>query len=317
MSNWSCLALLSVMGFAWTVGAEEPAAEGRLPDAPKRQVEPISDELREQFQLAEFYAKCVNADGFPIVSSAKVSDAALLEAAYLIDLMLQDRDDIRRALIASKTRFSVMAPSEMTTAIPEHSDLKPARWWDRRARGLGATDIRPSVSCGEENLLGLKGDPYATENILIHEFAHAIHQMGLSRVDPTFDGRLKLAYERAMNAGLWKDKYASSNHHEYFAEAVQSWYSTNRQPDHDHNHVDTPEELKEYDPQAAALVEEIFGPPTWKYLKPQLRQDRRHLATFAFENAPTFSWPEGLDDWYKAFERRKREEREAQAADET
>jgi alpha-glucosidase len=317
MSNSGLLLLGIAMAWAVALGAEEPLPKGRMPDAPVRSVEPVGEKLREEFQLAEFYTKCVSADGFPIVASAKVSDAALLEAAYLIDLMLQGRDDIRRALIASKTRFAVMAPSEMTTEIPEHSDLKPARWWDRRARGLGATDIRPAVSCGEENLLGLQGDPYASESILIHEFAHAIHQMGLSRVDPAFDGRLKLTYERAMNAGLWKGKYAASNHHEYFAEAVQSWYSTNRQPDHDHNHVDTPEELKEYDPQVAALVEEIFGPPTWKYLKPQLRQDRRHLATFAFENAPAFSWPEGLNDWYNAFERRKREASEARAADES
>jgi len=26
---------------------------------------------------------------------------------------------------------------------------------------------------------------------------------------------------------------------EYWAEAVQSWFDTNREPDHDHNHVNT------------------------------------------------------------------------------
>jgi hypothetical protein len=36
-------------------------------------------------------------------------------------------------------------------------------------------------------------------------------------VDPAFDERVKSAYQQAMTAGLWKGKYASVNHHEYFA----------------------------------------------------------------------------------------------------
>jgi hypothetical protein len=97
-------------------------------------------------------------------------------------------------MAANKTRFTVMAHDEWTTDVPEHSDLRPPEYWDRRARGLGATRSRPSVSCGEENLLAMKGDPYSTENILIHEFAHAIHEMGLSTVDPTLilDWRMRI-----------------------------------------------------------------------------------------------------------------------------
>jgi len=135
-------------------------------------------QLVEKLQLKPFYAKHVSANGFPILSSVKVSDAALHEAAYLIDQMLKGREDIRVALIDSKTRFAVMAPDEFTTDVPEHSDLTPKIFWDRRARGLGATPERPTVSCGEENLLCLRGDPYQAENILVHEFAHAIHDMG-------------------------------------------------------------------------------------------------------------------------------------------
>lgn len=51
-----------------------------------------------------------------------------------------------------------MAQDEMTTDVPEHCDLRPKDYWDRRARRLGATDARPAVSCGEENLLCLPGD---------------------------------------------------------------------------------------------------------------------------------------------------------------
>ncbi|HLU48789.1 MAG TPA: hypothetical protein VK116_11925, partial [Planctomycetota bacterium] len=222
-----------------------PEGDGRklAPITPARMVEPIPDELRSRLELAPFYAKCVLADGFPILGSERVADAALLEAAHLIDTMLTGRNDVREELIRNRVRFVVMATSELTTQIPEYSDLTPSRYWDRRARGLGATRERPVVSCGEENLLGFPGDPYREENILVHEFAHAIHALGLPA---DFDRRLRETYDQAMARGLWRGKYAATNHHEYWAEAVQSWFGTNRPPDHDHNHVDSRPELIEY-----------------------------------------------------------------------
>ena len=60
-----------------------------------------------------------------------------------------------------------------------------------RARGLGGR----ITSCGEENLLNLPGDRYRRENILIHEFAHAIHEMGLNHIDERFDGRLRKCFD--------------------------------------------------------------------------------------------------------------------------
>jgi hypothetical protein len=260
----------------------------------ERRPGPVPGAMRETFDLAPFYVRAIDADGLPVVGSAKVSDAALREAAFLIDRMLRGRDDIRRAMAARKVRFTVMAPEEMTTDVPEHSDLKPKDYWDRRARGLGATAARPSVSCGEENLLQLKGDPYATENILIHEFAHAIHEMGLSTVDRTFDRRLRAAYEAAMKEGLWKEKYAATNRQEYWAEGVQSWFDTNRHDDHDHNHVDTREELVEYDPRLAALIGEVFVEDDWRYVGPKQRPEPGHLRGFDREAAKPFVWPERL-----------------------
>ena len=75
-----------------------------------------------------------------------------------------------------------------------------------------------------------------------------------------------------MDKGLWKDKYAANNRMEYWAEGVQSWFDTNRPPDHDHNHVDTREELKEYDPDLAALCAEVFGEDAWRYVRPHERE---------------------------------------------
>ncbi|HEV7222792.1 MAG TPA: hypothetical protein VGN42_08830 [Pirellulales bacterium] len=279
--------------WVWLAALAAAAAPGAEPTF---RVDRPPAALVESHGLAPFYQKRVDVGGFPVLGSDNVSDFALLEAAYLIDHMLS-RTDIRRAIVQSKARFVVMAPAEMTTDVPEHGDLRPKEYWDRRARGLGATDARPAVSCGEENLLCLRGDPYAAENILVHEFAHAMHQMGLDKIDGEFDRRLREAYGEAMENGLWKGKYAATNHHEYWAEGVQSWFDTNRPPDHDHNHVDTRDELKEYDPRLAALVAEVFGDGEWRYVRPRQRKpaERAHLEGFDPETAGEFAWPAKLE----------------------
>lgn len=248
-----------------------------------------------ELELDPFYRKYISADGYPIVASEKVSDFALKEAAYLVKLMLANRPDVRKAMVDSGSRLIIMAHDEFTTEVPEHSHMRPKDFWDARARGLGGSRTDPVCSCGEENLLGYHGDPYAAENILIHEFAHNIHLRGLVRVDPTFDDRLRAAYENAMAAGLWKTKYASTNRNEYWAEGVQSWFNNNRPPDHDHNHVDTREELKEYDPGLSALCEEVFGETKLVYTKPATRLSG-HLKGYDPAKAPRFVWPKRLDE---------------------
>ena len=123
--------------------------------------------------------------------------------------------------------------------------------------------------------------------------------MALDRVDPSFDRRLEAVYEAAMKKGLWKTKYASSNRAEYWAEGVQSWFDTNRPPDHDHNHVDTRVELKKYDPGLAKMVAEIFGDRPWKYRHPTKRADQPHLQGWDRSKLGRFAWSEELDRWYK------------------
>jgi alpha-glucosidase len=217
--------------------------------------------VRAKFNLDPFYQKHVDAGGLPVVGSANVSDAALHEAAYLIDQMLANREDVRQELIKRRVRFVVMAPTEMTTDVPEQAHMD-SEYWDRRARGLGGR----ICSCGEENLLNLPDDRYANENILIHEFAHTIHNYGLRRLDPNFNARLNSLYDDAMQNGLWKDTYAATNAEEYWAEGVQSYFDCNASPRRRvHNHVDTREELREFDPQLFELIDASFKSPDWRY----------------------------------------------------
>ncbi len=250
--------------------------------------------VRKTFNLDPFYEQWVDVEGLPIVASSKVDPYAVKEAAWLIRQMIGHRQDVLQALAKNNVRFAVMAHNELTTQIPEHSDLQPDYYWDRRARGLGSTPARPAVSCGEENLLNYSGDPYSTENILVHEFAHAIHQMGLNTVDSSFDDRLKVLYDAALEKELWKDTYAITNRAEYWAEGTQSWFDTNRANDDQHNHVDTRDKLKEYDPALAALLTEVFGDLDWRYTQAITRTHLVHLHGFTPEESPEFEWPAEL-----------------------
>src|SRR5437016_5468977 len=160
--------------------------------ADPQRISPPSPELQQHLHLSPFYKKSLDDHGLWIVSSEKPSDFALYEAAWIIDHVLANRDDLRQALIKQNVRIVVMACNEFTTDIPEHGHLKapknttlPAKqYWDRRARGLGGTRSDPLTSCGEENLLNLKGDPYRGENILIHEFAHIIMNVAIRNLEP-------------------------------------------------------------------------------------------------------------------------------------
>jgi hypothetical protein len=255
--------------------------------------------------VPSFYTQQASAGGFPVVASAKVSPYALKEAVYIIDMMLSKRPDVREAMVKSGARLSILAHNEFTCDQPEWAwlaeekeegfdNLSARDFRDARARGMGGSITDPYCSCAEENLLAYEGDPYSTENILIHELAHNIHLRGMINVDATFDQRVKASYDAAMKAGLWKGKYASVNHHEYFAEGVQSWFDNNREPDHDHNHVNTRAELLDYDPGLAALCREVFGDTVLKYTKPQTRLTG-HLEGYDPKAAPKFTWPPRLE----------------------
>ncbi len=267
--NRSLLTVLALLlcGFTLAHAREDELATVKVSEVPA--------ELREEHKLDPFYKKYASAGGLPVLSSEKVSDEALIEAVHLIRQMLGEREDILKAMVKNRVRFVVMAPTEMTTDVPEQRDMKPKDYWDQRARGLGGR----ITSCGEENLLNLKGDRYRTENILIHEFSHAIHRFGIGSLDRKFDSRLQEIYKKAMDNGTWKDTYAATNHSEYWAEGVQAYFDCAAPPARGvHNDINTREKLEKADPDLFALIDEVFKKTKWRYV----RYDKREKA----ENKP-------------------------------
>jgi hypothetical protein len=223
-----------------------------------------------QLGLDPFYAKYVDA-GIPIIGSAAVRDSAFAPACEIVSHMLANRPDIRTKLLENHIRVGIMAESEVTTDMPEHSDLDeafPGTDWDTRARGLGATLARPLTSCGEENLLALAGDRYTGESILTHEFGHTTWELGVQLLPggSAKQAELVAAYNAAIAAGTFASTYAATNDQEYWAEGVQDWFNTNLEaspPDGIHNSIDTRAELRAADPELARLASELFADDSW------------------------------------------------------
>lgn len=214
--------------------------------------------------LHEFYAKYLDVKGIHLISSEVCSDDAMY-AAYKTLTAMTDLlpEEVVKSMGDNGAKVAVMAKTEVTTDIPEHAYLKhdPETDWDQRARGLGGDLHDPTTSCAEENVLCLEGDRYWEEDILVHEFAHAIHSLGISPVYPDFNEELQTALDAALAAGKWVDTYAGSNIYEYWAEGVQSWFNVNKERDPIdgvHNAVNTREELQTYDPVLYEIIARYF-----------------------------------------------------------
>lgn len=212
-----------------------------------------------QFSFHPFYQKYLNESGLSIIGSQNVSDEAFYRARRVLRMMLGKVPQIKSKLIENNARIAIIGKDEQMTDLPEYSELDISI--NARARGLGGTIEFPLTSFGEENILGLKSDRYKGENILVHEFAHTIHMIGISLIDPDFDEELRTAYAQASEEGLWDNTYASTSAEEYFAEGVQSWFNVNvsvNEPNGIHNSIDTNLELKTYDPRLYNLISKYF-----------------------------------------------------------
>ncbi len=113
-----------------------------------QKVTAVPTEIREQFKLDPFYQKYIDAQGLPIVGSEVVSDAALLEAAWIVNRMIGHRPEILAAMASNNTRLAVMAYSEFTTDVPEHRHLTPRVFWDRMSGRMPAS--RDKISDSEK-----------------------------------------------------------------------------------------------------------------------------------------------------------------------
>jgi hypothetical protein len=214
--------------------------------------------------LDPFYKKYINVNGIHLLSSHRVPDSALY-AAYrtLAGITKILPREVLAAMTGVNMRVAVMARYEGTTDIPEHAHLAKdtSLNWDVRARGLGGDPELPLTTCAEENILCYQIDKYHAEDILVHEFAHSIHLIGLNATRPDFNKQLRTALDAAKAAGKWRRTYAATNIAEYWAEGVQDWFNVNaevKHPDGKHCYVNTRKELRKYDKGLYDILAGVF-----------------------------------------------------------
>lgn len=233
----------------------------------------------EALALDPFYTKNVDAAGIPISASDAVPDEAMLAARRIVVAMLAHRPDLALALVDRGQRIAIMGVDEGTMDLPEQRDWKKpaiddprltfcerkhydvrigrltdAEYWNKRARGMGGG----LTSAATENLLGIPGTRYFGENILVHEFAHAI--LGAVRdSDRALYARVERAYADAMAARKWTGEYASVNADEYWAEGTQFWFNSNKVAVVDGQQILSDRDMARYDPALAEVLKAVYG----------------------------------------------------------
>ena len=152
--------------------------------------------------LASFDKYC-SAGGVGVVGSAGVADFALKLAWNQIMNMLAAHPTVHQLLAEAGAHHQVTAASESPQSPRYRSTTRHSR-------------------APEANLLCyLDSFPY-NYSFLVHEFAHAIYDAGLPDAERQ---EVTAAYNAAMEAGLWENKYARNSDKEYWAEAVEAYFS--------------------------------------------------------------------------------------------
>ena len=275
----------------WTPPAQ--LAPHNPPTVPTDRPKPIVDdylkwvvtapppEIVARFNLdTTFYKKYADANGYPILASGKVPDAALAIVRDQVNYMLAHRPDVRDTMIARGARIGIMAETEYTMTVPEQRDwvvpkyldprltvqeraryyepgglgsMSAEGYWNPRARGMGGT----FTTCAEENVLGYYGTRYWGTNICVHEFSHGIMGAGIGNADPKWFQDIVDSY-KAAKAACGMDSlpslptargYAGNTFNEYWATGVE-WYVGNGGRDR--------ALLKQIDPRLYELVSRLI-----------------------------------------------------------
>jgi hypothetical protein len=236
----------------------------------------------ERFKLdTAYYTKYADANGYPILASAKVSDAAVAIVRDQVNYMLGNRPDVRDTMIAHGGRVVVMAETEYTMDVPEQrrwvvpkyldprltpqersryyepgglGSMTAEGYWNPRARGMGGT----LTTCAEENVRGYYNTRYWGTNICVHEFSHAIMGAGIGNADPKWFQQIVDSYKRAKASCLrTANGYSGNTFNEYWAGGVE-WYVGNGGRERSG--------LKEADPTLYELVSRLI--PETKLVPP-------------------------------------------------
>jgi len=177
-----------------------------------------------------------------VAGTLAITEQAHVRGADIVSKMVTHMPDATFRELAATASVGVFTFEDKTTIFPEYAHLadRPecegtcagacsdtctadGRKYDDLA-GLGG--IR--ATCLDDNYMCWPDDPYnGATNILVHEFAHTIHQYGLPNTSDYWN-KIYQAWYKAYMLGTWdRNSYAMSNHLEYFAEASGVFFNVN------------------------------------------------------------------------------------------
>ena len=204
-----------------------------------------------------YYMQSVEVGGILVKTPDAVDPRALDVAADTVRLMLGHRQDIARRMAEAGAALAIIPKGSYITEIPELAYLRGrldpnGNPYDSfTVRGAGGIPEQPTTVTSEENLLDLEEDwtRFWAEDITIHEWAHAIENLGF---DHNARREWRELFDRAREAGLWPGTFAMAvdGGREFFAELSQSFFDVN-------NEIGGPEDL--YTEGQTGIQAEIFS----------------------------------------------------------
>ncbi|MFP2925285.1 hypothetical protein ACLESO_08715 [Pyxidicoccus sp. 3LG] len=246
-----------------TTAAERQVLRQQLDKFESKFTKPAKEKLELFFRETEpLAANQVHHSGGVEIRANGVRQSAIDETLRLTREMTASRPDIAERMRASNHMVVIIPTGAKLTDVAEFQSLRGQQTFDGRnwddVRGVANVtlpDGRSATAIPEENLSELGTDAYGGNfSVGIHEFAHAIHQHGVS---PEERQAIRAAFDaQTARGGPFTDAYASSNDFEYFAQLTNAYFGRNEgQGNNGAQWVQT------HDPQAFALLQQIYGPP--------------------------------------------------------
>ncbi|MFD6134850.1 RICIN domain-containing protein [Isoptericola sp. NPDC060257] len=263
---------LASIAYTGTLDPDEPltvTVDGsQIEDAEGR---PARDATYTGVPRLDYYTQSVTtASGIVVKANPRVDPATLDLAAAQVDVQLGKADNGIAARMADfGCSLAVYAARENAYLVPEHRGGYDPEMYD--VEGYGGSEWNGCVSSiSERNVLRTRGDEnaflntgYPNENILVHEFGHAVRLVGIETLaDKGLSDELYAAYENSWTTGRWPNTYAIGNIDEYFATLSAIWFDVMAEKpdwtDGVRSPINTRAELKAYDPQAYALFAKVY-----------------------------------------------------------
>lgn len=219
----------------------------------------------------DYYTQSITTDsGIRVKANTRVAPDTLALAAAQVDVQLgRPGNGIAERMADFGCSLAVYAARENAYLIPEHRGGYDPEMYD--VEGYGGSTWNGCVSSiSERNVLRTRGDAnaflntaYPNENILVHEFGHAVRLVGIETLaNKSLSDELWAAYENAYTSGRWPNTYAIGNIDEYFATLSAVWFDVMAEkPDWSdgvRSPINTRAELREYDPEAYELFAKVY-----------------------------------------------------------